>query len=65
MILELNIDRQTILCSKIVVNPADGIEIKKPAKGKEVNREEYNKTVKENTEEMRENFRGRGGGRGA
>ncbi len=64
LILELNIDRQTILCSKIVVNPTDGIDIKKPSKGKEVTREEYNKIVKEKTEEMRENFRGGGGGRG-
>ncbi len=66
LILELNIDRQTILCSKIVVNPTDGIDIKKPEKGKEVTREEFNKIVKEKTEEMRENFRGSGGrgGRG-
>lgn len=64
LILELNIDRQTILCSKIVVNPTDGIEIKKPAKGKEVTREEFNKIVKEKTEEMRENFRGGSGRRG-
>ena len=64
LILELNIDRQTILCSKIVVNPTDGMEIKKPAKGKEVTREEFNKIVKEKTEEMRENFRGSGGRRG-
>ncbi|MFT5678490.1 MAG: GLPGLI family protein [Saprospiraceae bacterium] len=64
LILELNIDRQTILCSKIVVNPADGMEIKKPSKGKEVSREDFNKIVKEKTEEMRENFRGSGGRRG-
>ena len=64
LILELNIDRQTILCSKIVVNPTDGIHIKKPEKGKEVSRDEFNKIVKEKTEEMRENFRGSGGRRG-
>ncbi len=64
LILELNIDRMTILCSKIVVNPKNAVEIKKPAKGKEVSREEFDKIVKEKTEEMRESFRGGGGGRG-
>lgn len=64
LILELNIDRKTILCSKIVINPAETIEIKKPSKGKEVSRDEFNKIVKEKTEEMRENFRGSGGRRG-
>ncbi|EDM43575.1 hypothetical protein SCB49_08293 [unidentified eubacterium SCB49] len=61
LILELNIDRQTILCSKIVLNPTDGVDIKKPSKGKKVSREEFNEIVKVKTEEMRENFRGRGG----
>ena len=64
LILELNIDRLTMLCSKIVLNPTDGIDIKEPTKGKEVSREDFNKIVKEKTEEMRENFRGSGGRRG-
>lgn len=64
LILELNIDRVTMLCSKIVLNPKDGIVIKEPTKGKEVSREEFNKIVKDKTEEMRENFRGSGGRRG-
>jgi len=64
LILELNFYRTTILCSKIVLNPKETAAIKAPSKGKEVTREEYNKIVKEKTEEMRENFRGRGGRRG-
>ncbi|GAB5401544.1 MAG: GLPGLI family protein [Aureisphaera sp.] len=64
LILEMNIDRTTILCSKIVLNPKEAEEIKKPEKGKEVTREEYNKIVKEKTEEMRDNWRGGGGRRG-
>ena len=64
LILELNIDRTTMLCSKIVLNPKDSDKIEKPTTGKEVTREAYNKIVKEKTEEMRENFRGRGGRRG-
>lgn len=64
LILEINAGRTTILCTEIVLNPADKAEIKEPAKGKEVTREEYNKIIKEKTEEMRERFRGRGRGRG-
>ncbi|MDT0555866.1 GLPGLI family protein [Patiriisocius hiemis] len=65
LILELNIDRTTILCSKIVLNPKDADKIEAPDKGKEVTREEYNAIIKEKMDEMRENFRGRGGrGRG-
>lgn len=63
LILELNIDRTTILCSKIVVNPKEKEAITPPTKGKEVSREEYNKIVKEKTDEMRENFRNSGGRR--
>ena len=64
LILELNIDRTTMLCSKIVLNPKEADKIEKPSTGKEVSREDYNKIVKEKTEEMRENFRGSGGRRG-
>lgn len=63
LILELNVDRTTILCSKIVINPKETEAIQLPTKGKEVSREEYNKIVKEKTDEMRENFRNSGGRR--
>ncbi len=62
LILEVNADRTTILCTKIVLNPADKEEIKIPSKGKEITQEEYNKTVKEKTEEMREMYSGRNRG---
>ena len=64
LILELNVHRTTILCSKIVMNPKEAEKIEAPTKGKEVTREEYIKIVKEKTDEMRENFRGRRGGGG-
>ena len=64
LILEVNVDRTTILCTKIVLNPKNKTDIKKPEKGKEVTRQEYNDIVIKKTEEMR-NMRGRGGrGRG-
>jgi GLPGLI family protein len=64
LILELNVYRTTILCSKIVLNPSEAASIEPPKKGEEVTRAEFNAIVKEKMEEMRENFRGRGGRRG-
>lgn len=61
LILEMNVDRTTLLCSKIVMNPTEKDAITPPSKGKEVTREEYNEIVKVKMDEMRENFRGRGG----
>jgi hypothetical protein len=59
--LELNAYRTTLLCSKIILNPKEAEDIVPPTKGKGVTREEYNKIIKEKMDEMRENFRGRGG----
>ena len=64
LILEVNALRTTILCSKIVINPKERTEINKPQKGKEVTQAEYNKIVKDKTEEMSQMFRRRGGDRG-
>ena len=68
LILEVNSGKTTILCSKIVMNPEEKEEIKKPSKGKEVTKEEYSDIVKKKMEEMREMYGGRnrgnrGGGR--
>ncbi len=63
LILELNVYRTTILCSKITMNPKDADTIEAPKKGDNVTREEFNKIVKDKVEEMRENFQGRGNGR--
>lgn len=66
LILEINADRTTILCSKIVLNPDEKEEIDKPSKGKEVTRSEYNDIMKKKIKEMQEMYGGRGGrgGRG-
>ncbi|WP_299106819.1 GLPGLI family protein [uncultured Winogradskyella sp.] len=66
LILEVNADRTTILCTKIVLNPAEKEEIKKPTKGDEVTQAEYNEIVTKKMQEMREMYGGRGGrgGRG-
>lgn len=69
LILEISAGKTTILCSKIVMNPAEKKEIKKPSKGQEVTKAEYNAIIKKKMEEMRQMFGGRnrgqrGGGRG-
>ncbi len=64
LILEINEGRTTILCSEIIMNPSEKIEIKEPTKGKEVTRAEYTKIMKKKMEEMREMFRNRRGGNG-
>ena len=64
LILEVNADRTTILCSKIILNPTNKVEIKVPSKGKNVSKAEYDSIVKEKMEEMREMYRSRGGARG-
>ena len=60
LILEVNADRTTILCSKITLNPQDKIKIKAPEKGRVISRDNYNSTVKQKMIEMREMYRGRG-----
>ena len=59
LILEVNAGKTTILCSKIVMNPTEKNEIKKPSKGKEVTKQEYNDIIKKKMEEMREMYGGR------
>lgn len=61
LILEVNADKTTILCTKIVMNPEEKEDIDKPEKGEEVTQAEYNDTVKKKMEEMREMYGGRGG----
>jgi GLPGLI family protein len=61
LILEVNSDRTTILCSKIVLNPDEKEKIKMPSKGKEVTRAEYNEIMTKKMEEMREMYGGRRG----
>ena len=60
LILELNEDRTTVLCTEINMNASEKVSIKKPTKGKKVTREEYNQIVTKKMGELREQFRGRG-----
>jgi GLPGLI family protein len=64
LILEVNDGKTVILCSKLVLNSKDKVEIKPASKGKEVTQKEYDEIVKKKMEEMREMNSGPGGQRG-
>ena len=61
LILELNIDRTTLLCSKIIMNPKNMPSIEAPTKGEVVTQDAFQEIVTKKTEELRANWRGRGG----
>jgi GLPGLI family protein len=56
LILELNIYRTTILCSKIILNTANSEEIKPSKNGEVVSLSEFDKIAKEKRKEQHENF---------
>ena len=58
LILEVSANNTTLLCSKLVLNPEETIQIKASEKGKVVNKEEYQKIIGDKMKEFRDN-RGR------
>ena len=66
LILEIENGGQSILCSKIVLNPKGGVVIKEPTKGKEVTQEEFREITEKKMKEMNEQFEsdGRKGNKG-
>lgn len=58
LILEVSAGNTTMLCSRIVMNPKETIEIKAPDKGKEITKKDYQTTIRTKMKEMRDN-RGR------
>ena len=58
LILEVSAGNTTMLCSQVVINPKDKIEIKTPDKGKEITKLDYSNTIQSKMLEMRNN-RGR------
>ncbi len=57
LILEIQEGKKTVVCSEIVLNPINAIEIKEPTKGKKVNQEKFDKIMDEKTKEMMERFK--------
>lgn len=64
LILEVHDGKLTIICSKIVINPDDKVEIKEPEKGKEVNQEKYDEIMDKKSKEMLERYAPRNGRKG-
>ncbi len=61
LILEVNDGKTTILCSKVVLNLKDKVEIKAPTTGEEITQKKYDETVIKKMEEFREMGGGRNG----
>ncbi len=61
LILEVHDGDLTVICSKIVLNPQDKVDIEEPTKGKKVNREEYEKIMEKKAKEMMERYAPRNG----
>lgn len=57
LILEVQDENLKFLCTKIIINPAEKIEIKAPKKGKKVSQKEFKAIVKEKNKDMMENFK--------
>jgi GLPGLI family protein len=62
LILEVNDGKTIILCSKVVMNAKEKVEIKAPNKGKEVTQKEYDEIVTAKMKEMQEMRRSGNGG---
>lgn len=56
LILEVNDGSETVICSKIVLNPKDGLNISEPKKGKAVTQAEFDEIMEKKMKEMNEQF---------
>jgi len=59
LILEVNNGNTTMLCSKIIMNPDEKIEIEAPKKGNEITKKAYKEVITKKMKEFRENRMGR------
>jgi GLPGLI family protein len=64
LILEVNDGKTIILCSKIVLNSKEKVEIKESTNGKVISQKEYDETVVKKMEEFRQMNQGKGGNGG-
>lgn len=54
LILEVNDGKRMALCSKIVLNPKEKAEIKRPKRGKKVNQKEFEEITKKQLENLKD-----------
>jgi GLPGLI family protein len=57
LILEVHDGPQTLICSKIVLNPKDKIEIKEPTKGKKVTQKKFDAIMEKKMKEMEDRYK--------
>jgi GLPGLI family protein len=57
LILEVNDGTETLMCSKIVLNPKKAIAIKEPTKGKKISQKKYDAIMKKKMKEMNERYK--------
>ena len=57
LIMELHEDKMHYVCSKIVLNPSDKVEIAAPKKGKVMNQKDFDEMMEKKYKEMMENFK--------
>ncbi|WP_204346936.1 GLPGLI family protein [Psychroserpens algicola] len=60
LILEVNDGSETVICSKIVINPKNASNIVEPSKGKELTQDAYDKIMEKKLKEMEERFKSNG-----
>ncbi len=59
LILEVSAGNTTMLCSKLILNPKEKIEIEAPKRGQEITKKKYQETVFSKMKEFRDNRMGR------
>ena len=59
LILEVSAGNTTMLCTKLILNPEEQIEIEAPDKGEEVTKDKYQETIVNKMKEFRNNRMGR------
>ncbi|QOD60553.1 GLPGLI family protein [Polaribacter haliotis] len=59
LILEVSVDNTTLLCTEVIINKNESIEIEAPEKGTEITKENYTKVIREKMLDMRNNRMGR------
>lgn len=57
LILEAHEGKETIVCTELVLNSSEKIQIKEPKKGKKVTQQKFDNIIQEKTKEMIERFK--------
>lgn len=57
LILEIQDGKKTIVCSEIVINPSEKVNIKEPSKGKKVSQKKFDEIMDKHSKEMMERFK--------